>query len=131
MIFFRIHVTLRALQLVPVLLLTIITVTGMGEILAVAFVYFADISYFYSIFMTMMFFVSGTFIPLEHMPMQLQPILTYNPIFLSIYLVRNCLIYNLPSHWTAWVKLTVWAVLLFSLGRFLMIKNKNGIVGKM
>ena len=44
---------------------------------------------------------------------------------------RNSLIYNLPSYWTAWGKLTVWAVLLFSLGRFLMIKNKNGIVGKM
>ena len=131
MMYFHIKITFRAVQLIPILLLTVIVVNGMGEILAIAYVYFADISYLYSVFMTMMFFVSGTFIPIDHMPAKLHTILTYNPIFLSIYLVRNSLIYNLPSHWTAWVKLTVWAVLLFILGRFLMIKNKNGIVGKM
>ena len=131
MMYFHIKITFRAVQLIPILLLTVIVVNGMGEILAIAYVYFADISYLYSVFMTMMFFVSGTFIPIDHMPAKLHTVLTYNPIFLSIYLVRNSLIYNLPSHWTAWVKLTVWAVLLFILGRFLMIKNKNGIVGKM
>ena len=131
MMYFHIKITFRAVQLIPILLLTVIVVNGMGEILAIAYVYFADISYLYSVFMTMMFFVSGTFIPIDHMPAKLHTILTYNPIFLSIYLVRNSLIYNLPSYWTAWGKLTVWAVLLFSLGRFLMIKNKNGIVGKM
>ncbi|MBQ6463539.1 MAG: ABC transporter permease [Pseudobutyrivibrio sp.] len=131
MMYFHIKITFRAVQLIPILLLTVIVVNGMGEILAIAYVYFADISYLYSVFMTMMFFVSGTFMPIDYMPAKLHTILTYNPIFLSIYLVRNSLIYNLPSHWSAWVKLTVWAVLLFGLGRFLMIKNKNGIVGKM
>lgn len=131
MMYFHIKITFRAVQLIPILLLTVIVVNGMGEILAIAYVYFADISYLYSVFMTMMFFVSGAFIPIDHLPERLHSVLTYNPIFLSIYLVRNSLIYNLPSHWTAWGKLTVWAVLLFGLGRFLMIKNKNGIVGKM
>ena len=131
MMYFHIKITFRAVQLIPILLLTVIVVNGMGEILAIAYVYFADISYLYYVFMTMMFFVSGAFIPIDHLPERLHSVLTYNPIFLSIYLVRNSLIYNLPSHWTAWGKLTVWAVLLFGLGRFLMIKNKNGIVGKM
>ena len=131
MMYFHIKITFRAVQLIPILLLTVIVVNGLGEILAIAYVDFADISYLYSVFMTMMFFVSGAFIPIDHLPERLHSVLTYNPIFQSIYLVRNSLIYNLPSHWTAWGKLTVWAVLLFGLGRFLMIKNKNGIVGKM
>ncbi len=130
MIYFKIPLSWRVVQIVPVLLLISITIFGIGELLAIAYVYFADIDYLYSVFMTMMLFVSGVFIPISHMPGKLQGILTYNPIFLAIYLTRNCLVYNLPSHWTAWVKLLMWAVLAGTLGHYVFVKNKNKIIGK-
>ena len=131
MIYFSVEISYRIFVVIPLLFITTLVIWGLGEVLSIIYVFFADIDYFYSILMTFAFLVSGTFMPIEYMPYNIQKILSINPIFLSIYIGRNCLIYNLPSHWTAWVKLTVWAVLLFSLGRFLMIKNKNGIVGKM
>lgn len=131
MFYFKIPITWRTIQIVPVLLLTICVVIGMGEILSVIYVYFADIDYLYSVFMTMMFFVSGVFIPINHLPEKIHTVLTYNPIFLSIYLTRNCLIYNIPSHWTAWVKLGLWAIGVSIVGYILFTSNKNKIVGKM
>ncbi|WP_458457878.1 ABC transporter permease [Pseudobutyrivibrio sp.] len=131
MLFFHIRISWRMVQLIPILLLTIATIIGIGEILAITYVYFADIDYLYSVFMTMMVFTSGVFIPIDHLPESLQVILTYNPIFLSIYLVRNALFYNLPSHWTAWIKLIIWTVSLVVLGHIFFVKNKNKLVGKL
>lgn len=110
LIFFKVRVTIRAIELVPLLMITTVIVTGIGVILAVAYVFFADIEYLYYVFMSLMIFISGVFIPLEHLPEGLQRIMEYNPIFLSIYIFRNALVYNLPSHWTAWAKLAIWAI---------------------
>lgn len=131
MLFFHIRMSWRVVQLVPILLLTMAAITGIGEILSIVYVYFADIDYLYSVFMTLMMFTSGVFIPIEYLPRSLQGILTYNPIFLSIYLVRNALFYNLQSHWTAWLKLIIWTVCLFMFGHILLKKNKNKLIGKL
>jgi lipopolysaccharide transport system permease protein len=131
MFFFRIEFSWRVLQIIPVLFLTIITVMGIGEILSVIYVFFADIDYFYSVFMTLMLFVSGVFIPIKHLPEKVHTVLTYNPIFLSIYLSRNCFVYNLSSHWSAWAKLCIWAVVLSLIGKILFLRNKNAILLKL
>ena len=131
MMYFKIPVTVRAFQIIPVMIVTTAVITGMGCILAITYVFFADVDYLYSIFMTLMFFVSGVFMPTSRLPLQLQGIATYNPIFLSIYLVRNCLVYNLPSHWTAWVKLSIWALALLTISYFLAKKTRNSLIGKM
>ncbi len=129
--FFNIGVSWRVLQIIPIIVITIIIVSSIGQILAVVYVFFADIDYLYSVLMTLMFFVSGTFIPLEHMPQQFQTVLTYNPIFLSIYLSRNSLIYNLPSHWTAWIKIIIWALVLMIISNLIFKRIKNQIISKL
>lgn len=127
MIFYRIPFSVRIFQLVPILILTICVAFGLGMILGVIFIFFPDIEYLYGVFMTMLMFISGTFIPIDHLPYEFQTVLTYNPIFLSIYLTRNSLVYNLESHWTAWVKLLIWAILSILIGSFMYMKNKNKI----
>ena len=131
MIYFRIHLSWRVVQLLPIMLLTIAVIIGMGTILAITYVFFADIDYLYSVFMTMMFFVSGVFMPTSKLPGRLQGLATYNPIFLSIYLSRNALVYNLPSHWTAWVKLSIWAVGLGFIAYLMAKKTRNSLIGRM
>ncbi len=129
--FFRIHIHCRALLIIPIILITFFTAMGIATILAVAAVFFDDIIYLYSVFMTLMMFVSGTFIPIESLPIKFQKILTYNPIFLSIYLCRNCVIYNRDSHWTAWAKLIVWMVGSLLFGHWLLYKLRPYIVNKL
>ena len=130
-IFFKVKISWRIITLFPILFLTIIVICGMGKILAVAYVYFADIDYLYTVFMTLLFYVSGVFLPLDHMPDKYQYFLSYNPIFLSIYLSRNALLYSQSSYWTAWIKLILWALLLLLIGNWLFDKNRNRIVGKL
>lgn len=131
LMFFNIKFSYRNFEIIPILFFTIMNVIGMGKILAVIFVYFADIDYLYSVFMTLMVFVSGTIFPITGMPTMLHRVLTYNPIFLSIYLMRNSLVYDLQSHWTAWGKLIIWSLLLTIAGKYVFDKSESSIVGKL
>lgn len=131
MVFFRIEPSWRVLLMGPILLLTTILIIGIGKILAVIYIFFADVEYLYSVFMTLMYCVSGVFLTTDHLPINIQIILSYNPIFLAIYLTRNCLMYNLPSYWSAWVKLTLWSLGSAVIGNYLFKKYNNQIVNKM
>ncbi|QFJ53762.1 ABC transporter permease [Pseudobutyrivibrio xylanivorans] len=130
-IYFHVKLSWRVVILIPIFLLMIMTICGMGKILAVAYVFFADVDYLYSIFIMLLFYVSGVFLPLDHMPIQFQQVLSYNPIFLSIYLTRDALLYSQASHWTAWLKLLIWAFGLMLFGSWLFEKNRNRIIGKL
>lgn len=128
--FFHISVTWTVLQIVPVLCATTIMIIGIGEILAIVYAYFADIDYLYSIVMTMMFFVSGTFLPIERMPRRLAIILEINPIYLSINLFRNALLFNIQSSGIEWLKLGMWVVGFRILGYIIFANNKNKLIEK-
>lgn len=130
-IYFDVKLSWRVITLIPIFLMMVFAICGMGKILAVAYVYFADIDYLYSIFFMLLFYVSGVFLPIDHMPEQYQTILSYNPVFLSIYLTRNALLYNLPSYPTAWIKMLIWTISLMIVGTLMFNKNKNNIVGKL
>jgi lipopolysaccharide transport system permease protein len=121
--FFRINFSWRVIVIIPVFFLTTIIVIGVGEVLSYIFIKFPDIEHLYSLLMTMMLFVSGIFLTIDSMPKALQNILTYNPIFLSIYMARNSVMYNLPSHYTAWLKLCMWAIISAYLGRIALRKG--------
>ena len=131
MFYFRINITPRIMLLVPILVLATMTIVGIGELLAIVFSFFGDIDYLYSVFMTMLLFVSGVFIPIDHIPRQFHRVLGYNPIFLSIYMARNSLIYNLPSHWSAWVKMFLWATISSFGGNFILNKHQNKILSRL
>ena len=123
--------TVRIFLLIPILILTSAVIIGIGSVLSVVFVYFADIDYLYSVLMTLMFFISGTFIPIERLPSEFQTILAYNPIFISTYLTRNALVYNSPSSLTVWIKLLIWSVVLLGIGVLLLKNQKNELVSRL
>lgn len=125
LIFFKVPLSIRMLQFIPIMVLTTVIIVGIGKILSIIYLYFGDIDHLYRLLMTMMFYVSGVFIPLEHMPESLQTIFSYNPIFISIYLTRNSIMYNLPSHWTAWAKIIVWAVFFYGVGSYTFEKKRD------
>ena len=129
--FFHIPLTWHLIFIVPVMVLTILIVTGIGKMLAVAYVYFADIDYLWSVFMTLMFFVSETFIPLNHVPESLQPLLRLNPIYLSVHLSRDAIMYGTLSGGADWMKLMMWATALYGLGQSVFKHHKNDIIGRL
>ncbi|MCR4694288.1 MAG: ABC transporter permease [Pseudobutyrivibrio sp.] len=126
--FFKIRLTWRVVQIIPIFLLTTIIIIGISKILAVLYVYFEDIGYLYSVFMTLMVFVSCVFVPLEKVPDNIRTLFQYNPIYISISMVRDCLMYGTVSHISYWVKITSWAVLLLLVGNKFFKVNKNKFV---
>lgn len=131
MFFFKVPLRPRVFVVLPVLVLVTIIVYSLGKILAIMCVYFGDIEYLYQIFLTILIFTSGVFIPLDHLPDKLQRIMEYNPIFLSVYISRNAIIYDLPSHWTAWVKLLIWSVALILVSHKIYNDNIDNCVNKL
>jgi lipopolysaccharide transport system permease protein len=131
LIFFKVQVSIRVIEVIPLLLLATTIITGIGVILAIGYVFFADIEYLYYVFMSLMIFISGVFIPIDHLPDILQKIMGYNPIFLTIYIFRNALVYNLPSHWSAWVKLLIWAIGLIIVSHSIYEAQRDKCVNKL
>lgn len=127
----HIYITYKTLLLIPILLITTIVIISVGICLAICYVFFADIEYMYNTSMTLLVFLSGTFIPISHFPNDIHGILTYNPIFLSIYLIRNCLVYGLNSYYTAWIKLIMWAVITTIFANFIISISKNRVINKL
>ena len=124
-IYYKVHITWRIIFVIPILLITSSIITSMGKILAICYTFFGDIEYLYSVLMSMLVFVSGTFLPLGNYPENIRNLLTYNPIFLSIILYRNSLMYGIPSHWTAWAKFLIWFLVLLIFSRLIFDKKKD------
>ncbi len=131
MIFFKVVPSIRIFEVIPVMVLSTIIIFSIGELLAILYVFFADVEYLYGILLSLLIFTSGVFIPIDHLPPALQNIMEYSPIFLSIYISRNAIIYNLPSHWTAWTKLLVWAIILLGVSYKVYEDNRDKCVNKL
>ena len=125
LIFFRIKVSFKALLFIPDIFLITVFATGVGYILATIYVFFADIKHLYSIFMTIIMYMSAIFYPAERLPGFMQEILSFNPVYLAIDIARYSVVYNLYPYYTEWIKLVVYAIAAFVIGVFVYRKNEN------
>ena len=105
-------------------------IMGIGKILAVIYVYFADIGYFYHVLMRLVFFGSGIFIQPDRLSPAMQSIMSYNPVYLSILFARSCILYNTVPEPVVWIKLIVYAVGFFVIGSIIFEKGSQDIVAK-
>lgn len=81
------------LFIVPAVLLTIFNI-GIGLILATVNVFFRDIEHLYGVFLTLIMYSSAIFFPPEIIPANFQWILTWNPVYAMIKLIRDAFLYG-------------------------------------
>lgn len=105
-------------------LLTLMFVTGVGYILSILYVFFADIKYLYSVFLRILLYLTAIFYPVTSLPEKLQTLIGYNPVYMSIYIARECMVYGRVPYYTAWIKLAIAAVLSCIIGWIVFNKNK-------
>ncbi len=125
---FRIRPSLTMLLFpVGVIFILIISI-GLSYLLATEYVFFADIKYLYSIALRVLMYVSAMFYPLESLPEKLQEVIKWNPIYLTIYFSRECVMYgNIPEGWV-WVRLSIWGVGCMVLGMIVFKSKENKIM---
>ncbi len=116
---------------IPNVFLMLVLITGIGKILAVINVEFADITYFYKIFTLMVFYGSALFYDTARLSPAAQKVLSLNPVYLSIAISRISIIDGQIPKWTVWFKLAVYAFGLYAIGTHVFKKGSEDAVRKL
>lgn len=128
LIFFKVHIGWKAILIIPDIILLMMFSTGVGYILAVMYVFFADIKHFYGIILTILMYMSAIFYPANSLPDFMKVVVSYNPVYLGIDIARNVIQYNLFPYYTEWVKLGIYAITALVVGMVLYRKKENQIM---
>lgn len=125
---FRIKPTVYMLLFPVDILLLLLFTTGIGYILSVAYVFFADIKYLYSVVLTLWMYLSAVFYPVDRLSAGMQEILGFNPVYLSIAIARSCIMYGRMPEPALWLRLSAAALLCFGVGYGIFKKQENRIM---
>lgn len=127
-LFFKMTFSWTMIFFIPDLLLTLVIIIGIGKILSVIYVFFADIKYLYTVFMTLVLFGSALFYPADRLTGITRMILEINPVYSSITIARDCILYKTIPMGKYWICLLIWSVITYGLGSVLFKKASSNIV---
>lgn len=112
-------------------LLTLVFTMGVGYLLSILYVFFADIKYLYGVFLRILLYLTAVFYPVSSLPEALQTVVGFNPVYMSIYIARECMVYGRAPHYTAWLKLSLAALASCAAGWIVFKRKQNDVMQKM
>ncbi|MCR4673463.1 MAG: ABC transporter permease [Lachnospiraceae bacterium] len=118
------------LLLIDVFLLLLL-IFGLGKILAIANVYFADISYFYKVFTVFLIYGSAIFYQVERFSTLLRNIIIINPIYDAIYIARQIVLEGNSIDNKYWLVLTLYGFGFYFIGSIIFNRLSDDIVAKL
>jgi ABC-type polysaccharide/polyol phosphate export permease len=101
---------------------------GVGYILSILYVFFADIKYLYSVFLTMLMYLSAIFYPVESVPEAMQMVINNNPVYCYMLFARDVMIYATIPTPDLWLKVFFWAVAAYLLGYLVFLRRENEVM---
>ena len=131
LVFYRIKPSWTMLLLPLDILLTLAFTMGIGYLLSILYVFFADIRYLYGVFLRILLYLTAIFYPVSALPETLQKIVGFNPVHMSIYIARECMVYGRAPHYSAWLKLLAAALISCTLGWTVFRKKQNDVMQRM
>ncbi|HJA93975.1 MAG TPA: ABC transporter permease [Candidatus Eisenbergiella merdipullorum] len=125
---FRIPPSLTML-LAPVIVLCVTLFSlGLGYLLAVVYVFFADIRYLYSVLLSLWMYCSALFYPVDALPEVMSRVVKANPVYNYIACMRGCMLYASWPTQAQWARMFLWAAGAFLLGYLVFQKSQNRIM---
>ncbi len=118
------------LFLVAVLLMIFFSM-GIGYALATAYVFFADIKYLYSVFLTFLMYLSALFYPLDMLPEAMQRVIGVNPVYVMIAFARQCILHGEVPAPIEWIKAMTWSLGSLFVGLLIFKANENKVMQKL
>ena len=103
---------------------------GLGYVLSVMYVFFADIKYLYSVLLTMWMYLSAIFYPVSGLSVGMQKAIEINPIYEMIFFARECILYGSVPNREIWVRLSCWSVGMLVAGLLIFRYKENQIMQK-
>jgi lipopolysaccharide transport system permease protein len=119
---------LTALYLPLVLLPLVLFVLGLCWIIASLSAYMRDITQVVRFVLTGLLFLSPIFFPLDSMPMDLQAILSFNPLAIEIEMLRGIMIGGTAPAWGSYLGFLGWSLLVYCAGFFWFDLTSDGFV---
>ena len=101
---------------------------GVGAILSIMYVFFADIKHLYSVILTLLMYLSAIFYPVDRLPDVMKVVLDYNPIYLFIYIMRVAVMDGQIPDTIVLIKATLFAVVFFAAGIITFNKKQNDVM---
>lgn len=131
MIFFRVAPSFYML-LVPVdIFFFFLFSVGLGYILSILYVFFADIKYLYSVFLTLLMYCSAIFYSIDRLSPMMQVVVAANPLYNYIAIFRKCMIYSTMPSLLEFVQMVVWGLGMYMLGTYVFWKSQNAVMQKL
>ena len=113
----------------PIILLPfILMVMGICWIVASLSVYMRDITQIVRFVVTGLLFLSPIFFPLQSMPVDLQAILSFNPLAITIEMLRGVLIDGVSPDWGTYTGFFAISVIVYVAGYFWFDLTSDGFV---
>ena len=103
---------------------------GIGYVLSILYVFFADIKYLYSIVLTLWMYMSAIFYPYESTTPMMQKVIGNNPVFVYIAFARDCVMYQKWPETDIWLKMILWGIVSFLIGYYVFLKKENNVMQK-
>lgn len=128
LIIFRVKPSWTVLLFIPDVILALIFTIGVGYILSILYVFFADIKYLYSVLLTLLMYMSAIFYPASSLPPVLQTLIGYNPVYLTIYIAREAVVYGRMPHYSSWIKLLLAAAISLWIGLIVFRNKQNDVM---
>ena len=129
---YRIRPSVTWLLFIPDIVLMLIMMLGIGKILAIINVTFADITYFYKIFTLFLMYGSAIFYRIDRLSPTMQEVMTIvNPLYTFIAIARQCVMECACPSWQQWLILVVYSIICYAIGTLFFNRKIEDIVAKM
>ncbi len=112
---------------IDVIFLTLFSI-GMAYILCTCYVFFADINHLYSVVLTLWMYMSAIFYPIDSVPVSMQLIIGYNPMFSYINFARDCVLNAKLPDATDFTQIAACGIVSFAIGTYVFKKNENKVM---
>ena len=130
LIVFRVKLSFTMLLFPLVIIFLFLFSTGVSYILSIAYVFFGDIKYLYSVVLTIWMYMSGIFYPVDSVTSVMQRIISANPVYSYIQFARECVMYQKVPDASVWLKMIGWGTGMFVVGYYIFRRKENSVMQK-
>ncbi len=101
---------------------------GIGYLLSILYVFFADISHLYSVILTLWMFSSAVFYPIDRLSEEMQRIIRLNPVYGYITFMRETMLYSRFPEADLWLSVAGWGIGLYLIGLAVFKRCENRVM---
>ncbi|MBP3506581.1 MAG: ABC transporter permease [Lachnospiraceae bacterium] len=131
MVFSRLWPSIYILFIPFIILFLFLFGNGVGYVLSILYVFFADIKHLYSVLLTLLMYCSAIFYSANQLSPTMKMVISANPVYVYITCFRKCMIYATMPSWVEWMQMAVWGICTYVIGCYVFKKSQNAIMQKL